>query len=829
MGVTVAEYDFKEIEARWQREWASRSAFAAHEPSSREDKAYVLVMFPYPSGDLHMGHLRNYTIGDVVARYRRMLGRNVLNPMGWDAFGLPAEQAAIDHGVHPREMTMKAVGNYKRQLKASGISYDWDREVNTSTPEYYRWTQWIFLKLYEMGLVYKRDAPVNWCPTHGVLANEEASDGTCWRCAQPVVKRNLSQWFIRTTEFADELLADIEGLNDWPENYKTMQRNWIGRSEGTRITFEIPDVCEKVEVFTTRADTLFGVTFLSIAPEHPLAEKLAQAGGKADELAAFRAKLTSVSAIERGAEEREKEGVNLGVKVRHPLTGAEVFIFAADYVLMEYGTGVVMGVPAHDTRDFAFATKYGIPIVSVVKPPEGVDGGECYTGYGVMFDSGKYSGMTSADGIAALNTDLAQAGIGGGTVQYKLRDWLVSRQRYWGVPIPVVHCEHCGHVPVPFEDLPVLLPETVAFNAETDSRLASNREFIETKCPECGGPAQREADTMSTFMCSSWYYLRYTDPKNASAPFDSATCNAWMPVDFYIGGKEHVVGHMLYSRFICHALNRAGMLNFREPFLRYFSQGILYKDGAKMSKSRGNVVSIDHFLDRYGADTGRMISLFWGPPDRDVEWQEGGVGGCFRFLKRLYTFFSDTWEQVEGAGEADTSDESPEAKALQSALHAGIRDITTALEAWSFNIVISSLMVLFNQLSEQWDALPDARKSDANLRAMMNAALRIFPILLSPIAPHLAEELWAVSGGEGFAMHASWPKHDARFLQVSEVEYGISVNGKPRARIIMPVDAADADIEKAALADEKVKQHMEGKTLVKILVVRGRLVNIVVK
>jgi len=825
----VAEYDFKRIEKHWQREWADRQAFAANPHVNREDKAYVLVMFPYPSGDLHMGHLRNYTIGDVVARYRRLQGKNVLNPMGWDAFGLPAEQSAIDKGIHPRELTNTAVENYRRQLISAGIAYDWSREINTSTPEYYRWTQWLFLKLYELGLVYKKDAPVNWCSEHGVLANEEAADGTCWRCGKPVVRRNLSQWFVRTTAFAEELLAGLDEVVHWPENIRAMQRNWIGRSEGTSIKFRIPAIGETIEVFTTRADTLYGVTFVSIAPEHPLAERLAEAGGTKRELAALRERAAKQTAIERGAEEREKEGIDLGVGIRHPLTGGDVAVFAADYVLMEYGTGIVMGVPAHDTRDFAFAEKYGIPIVRVIKEADGSEPELPFTGYGRMADSGKYTGLSSEEGIARLNEDLAAQDLGGATVEYKLRDWLVSRQRYWGVPIPIINCEKCGHVPVAYEDLPVLLPEKVEFSADTDARLAANREFIETTCPRCGGKAEREADTLSTFMCSSWYYLRFTDPHNDKAAFDPEICNAWMPVDNYIGGKEHVVGHMLYSRFICHALNRAGILSFREPFARYFSQGILYKDGAKMSKSRGNVVSIDHFLDRYGADTARMISLFWGPPERDVEWQEGGVGGCFRFLKRLHAFFTATWPGVAQAGAPDYGDSSGEARRILAIVHGGVRDITRMMDKWRYNTVISSLMGFLNHLSEFWDGLPEEKRSGKNVQALMREALLVYIRLLSPIAPHLSEELWHIAGQEGFVMHSRWPEYDERFLQISEVEYGISVNGKPRSRVTVPVDTPDAELEKLALADENIQRHIAGKQVAKVIVIRDRLVNIVVK
>ena len=822
-------HDFKEVEQRWQQKWADARAFAAEDFARDRKKAYVLVMFPYPSGDIHMGHLRNYAIGDVVARYRRMQGCNVLNPMGFDAFGLPAEQAAIDRGVHPRDWTNEAITTYRRQLVATGISYDWERMVNTSEPEYYRWTQWLFLKLYELGLVYKKDSPVNWCPEHGVLADEEAADGTCWRCEQPVVRRELSQWFVRTTAFAEELLAGLEQLPGWPERIKAMQRNWIGRSEGTSIAFEIPALDEQVEVFTTRADTLFGVTFMTIAPEHPLAERLADAGGTRAQLLEFREKVMRQTSIDRSAQEREKEGLDLGVMARHPLTGDDIPILAADYVLMEYGTGVVMGVPAHDTRDYAFAKKYGLEIVRVIEPTDEEDDALPYTGYGVMVNSGDFDGKSSAEGIGLLNRRLAGLRRGGARVQYKLRDWLVSRQRYWGVPIPLVHCEKCGWQPVPAEDLPVLLPEEVAFSAGDTARLANSPEFVNTTCPECGAPASRETDTLSTFMDSAWYYLRYCDPANDRAAFEPGKVGYWMPVDDYIGGKEHTVGHMLYSRFVCHALYRAGVIVFKEPFTSFFSQGILYKDGAKMSKSRGNVVSVDHFLERYGADTARMISLFWGPADRDVEWQEGGVEGCARFLKRLYNFFAEVWPQVADSVQVPQEAKDGLTRELLRVKHLAVRDVTANMNGWRFNTTVSSLMTFLNQLSETWEEASGSARKDNEHRALMRDALLTIIRLLSPISPHLAEELWSLAGQEGFVMHASWPECDLRYIEEEQIEYGVTVNGKLRSRIALPAGTPEEEVRKAALADEKLRKHVEGRQVLRVVVVPGRVVNIVVK
>ncbi|OPX23043.1 MAG: leucine--tRNA ligase [Planctomycetales bacterium 4484_113] len=825
----MKQYDFKQMEKRWQRKWAEARAFAAQDFATDRKKAYVLVMFPYPSGDIHMGHLRNYAIGDVVARYRRMQGYNVLNPMGFDAFGLPAEQAAIDRGVHPREWTNQAVSTYRRQLIAAGISYDWDRMVNTSEPAYYRWTQWLFLKLYELGLVYKKDSPVNWCPEHGVLANEEAADGTCWRCGRPVVRRQLSQWFVRTTAFAEDLLAGLDELPGWPERIRLMQRNWIGRSEGTGVIFEIPALTESIEVFTTRADTLFGVTFVSIAPEHPLAERLADIGGTREDLAEFREKVMRQTSIDRSAEEREKEGLDLGVTALHPLTGREIPILAADYVLMEYGTGVVMGVPAHDTRDFAFAKKYGLDIVRVIEPLDAEDDILPYTGYGVMVNSGDLDGKSSSEGIALLNQRLAGAQLGGPKVQYKLRDWLVSRQRYWGVPIPLVHCEKCGWQPVPEEDLPVLLPEEVTFSAGDTARLANNPKFVSAICPRCGGPANRETDTLSTFMDSAWYYLRFCDPHNDRAPFDGSKIEYWMPVDNYIGGKEHTVGHMLYSRFVCHSLHRAGIIKFKEPFRNFFSQGILYKDGAKMSKSRGNVVSVDHFLEHYGADTARMISLFWGPPDRDVEWQEGGVEGCARFIKRAYGFFAEVWQQVSDAPQPPDQVKSQTAREILRIRHLAVKDITASMDEWHFNTTVSSLMIFLNQLTEVWQEAPAEVQQDNENRALMKEALLALVKLLSPMAPHLAEELWALADQEGFVMHAAWPTYDERHLKQKEIEYGITVNGKLRGRITLPATVTENRARDAALADERIRKQLKGRKVMRVIVVPGRVINIVAK
>lgn len=823
----MLEYDFTQIERKWQKKWADAQAFRAVDFHPEKPKGYVLVMFPYPSGDLHMGHLRNYAIGDAVARYYFMTGHNVLNPMGFDAFGLPAEQAAIRRGIHPRDWTEEAIKTYRRQLEQAGFCYDWDRLVNTSTPHYYKFTQWIFLKLYELGLVYRKEAPVNFCEEHGVLADEEAPNGKCWQCDREVDRKMLSQWFIRTTEFADELLLGLNELEGWPERVKVMQANWIGRKVGTAINFEIPCIGKSVEVFTTRIDTIFGVTFLVIAPEHKLAEEIAKVSGKLDELSSFRKRLLRVPVVERSAEEREKEGIFLDAFALHPLTGAQLPIWAADYVLMEYGTGVVMGVPAHDTRDFQFAKKYELPILEVVKPSEVQSSELPFTDFGVMTNSDKFTGMKSEDGIKALNQYLEEKGLGGPKVQYRMRDWLVSRQRYWGVPIPMVWCDTCGPVPEKYENLPVLLPENVEFTATMTGRLATNEDFVRTTCPNCGKPARRETDTMSTFVDSAWYFLRYCDPKNENEPFRKELVDYWMPVDEYIGGIEHAVGHLLYARFMCHALNRAGMISFKEPFKRLFTQGMLYKDGAKMSKSKGNVVSVDLFLQKYGADTARMISLFWGPPERDVEWQEGGVDGCFRFLKRLYSFFTSVFPEVKDSPLIDMETLDDICKDLLYIIHSGINDVTEDMNSWHFNTAISSLMVLFNQLSDRWATLTERQKSSPNVRAIFKEGLLTLIKLLSPISPHISEELWEFAGQEGFIMHASWPVADKRFLAKSCVEYGICINGKPRSEMSVPVDATDEQIRELALSQPKIKSLIARKSVIRVIVVPGRLVNIV--
>ncbi len=829
----MIEYDSAKIEAKWQRRWAQANAFCAKDFDAERKKRYVLVMFPYPSGDLHMGHLRNYTIGDVVARYYRMLGYNVLNPMGFDAFGLPAEQAAIDRQVHPRDWTNEAIKTHKRQLEQAGFSYDWARMVNTSSPDYYKFTQWIFLKLFEMGLVYRREAPVNWCEEHGVLADEEAPEGRCWRCGEIVHAKMLSQWFIKTTEFADELLRGIEALNEWPERVRVMQRNWIGRSMGTEVKFYIPAINKSVEVFTTRADTLFGVTFLAFAPEHNLAEELAKIGGKLDEFTSFREAVNKVSTIERFAEEKEKSGIYLGLNAVHPLTGEEIPLYCADYVLMEYGTGVVMGVPAHDTRDFLFAKKYELPIIKVIERNEDSSNeGEAelpYTGYGVMVNSNEFSGKKSEEGIRELNTLIESKGLGGAKVQYRMRDWLVSRQRYWGVPIPIVWCDNCGAVPEKYDNLPVILPENVEFTATPSGRLATNPDFVRTVCPNCGRSAKRETDTMSTFVDSAWYFLRYCDPKSEKEPFRKELVDYWMPVDEYIGGIEHAVGHLLYSRFICYALNRAGVISFKEPFRRLFTQGMLYKDGAKMSKSKGNVVSVDHFLQKYGSDTARMISLFWGPPERDVEWQEGGVEGCFRFIKRLFNFFVSTWDYVKDATSVNLENPSDQEKEFLHIIHSGIYDVTETLNNWHFNTTVSSLMILFNRLSDAWGKLSDKQKGLMSLRFLLKEALLTLLKLLSPISPHVAEELWEFSGQSGFVMHAEWPKYDERFLKRAEIEYGISINGKPRSTITVQLGTDLEDVRRLALEEPKVKSLVAGKKVIRVIVVPDRLVNIVVR
>ena len=819
-----------EIERKWQEKWHEESLYQTS-LNRQKPEYYVLEMFPYPSGNLHMGHVRNYSIGDVIARFKMMQGYNVLHPMGWDAFGMPAENAAIKNGIHPANWTWSNIDNMRRQQQELGLSYDWSREVATCHPEYYRWTQWLFLLFLERGLAYKKKASVNWCDEcNTVLANEQVIDGHCWRCDSAVVKKDLEQWFFRITDYADRLLEDLDELKGWPERVKTMQENWIGRSEGAEFSFDLPELGEKIPVYTTRQDTVFGVSYVVLAPEHPLVEKMI--AGRPEEAAvrAFVEKVRSMNEISRTSSETEKEGIFTGVYAVHPFTGEPVPVWVANYVLYEYGTGAVMGVPAHDERDWIFAGKYGLP-KKVVVQPEGqifdvasMEG--AYDGAGVLVDSGRFSGLSNEAAKSAIASWLEDQGVGTRRVNYRLRDWLVSRQRYWGAPIPVIYCPECGVVPVPQEDLPVLLPENVRFDAGVVSPLADAEEFVKCKCPKCGADARRETDTMDTFICSSWYYLRYTDPRNTQAPFDMGKGDYWMPVDQYIGGIEHAILHLLYSRFFTKVLKDAGLINANEPFKNLLTQGMVLKDGSKMSKSKGNVVAPGEIVEKYGADTARLFILFAAPPERDLEWSDQGVEGAFRFLGRFWRIMLHyaQFMPAEENGEYAPEQLEKEAKELRRALHGTIKKVTEDVEQrFNFNTAISSIMELVNAMY----ALKEEPKAQVSglAQELVSSSLR----LIAPFAPHMAEELWQLTGGNGSVHKQSWPVYDEAALQVEEVELVLQINGKVRDKIIVPVGLNAAELESLAMSQERVQQAIGDKKVVKVICVPQKLVNIVVK
>lgn len=822
------KYIPKEIESKWQAAWAADKAFAS-EMNRQKPEYYVLEMFPYPSGNLHMGHVRNYSIGDVIARFKRMQGYNVLHPMGWDAFGMPAENAAIKHGIHPSKWTWENIANMRRQQQELGLSYDWAREVATCHPDYYRWTQWLFLLLYNRGLAYKKKAAVNWCDDcNTVLANEQVIDGRCWRCDSVVVKKELEQWFLRITDYADRLLADLSELKGWPERVKTMQENWIGRSVGAEFSFKLAEGAGEIPVYTTRQDTVFGVTYIVLAPEHPLVEQLIAGKETQEPVRAFVDRVRKLSEINRTSTDTEKEGMFTGAYALHPFTGEQVPIWIANYVLFEYGTGAVMGVPAHDERDWQFATKYGLGKKVVIQPQGESLSIETMTGAyddsGVMVNSGEFSGLENEAGKEAIADWFEKQGIGKRRVNYRLRDWLISRQRYWGAPIPIIYCPHCGVVPVPEKDLPVMLPEDVSFDTGSVSPLAKAESFVNCTCPVCGQKARRETDTMDTFICSSWYYMRYTSPESITSPFDSQKANYWMPVDQYIGGIEHAILHLLYSRFFTKVLKDANLINVNEPFKNLLTQGMVIKDGAKMSKSKGNVVSPEEIVQRYGADTARLFILFAAPPERDLEWSDQGVEGAYRFLNRLWRIAAYCAPQISQEEKYDHTALSKEEKELRRILHVTIKKVADDVEErFNFNTAISAIMELVNamyQFKEQTTA-----PNPGLLRETVSALVR----MLAPFAPHIAEELWHEAGFVGSVHNQSWPAFDAEAVKVDEVEVVLQVNGKVRGKIIAPFGIDAQALEKLAMGQEKVQSLIEGKQVVKVICVPQRLVNIVVK
>ncbi len=841
------------VEAKWQKTWADTRAFAVTEDGSKK-KYYLLEMFPYPSGRIHMGHVRNYSIGDVVARFKTLQGYNVLHPMGWDAFGMPAENAAIQHGTHPAKWTYENIDNMRSQLKRMGFSYDWDREFATCDVDYYKWEQLVFLKMLERGLAYKKSSSVNWCgKCQTVLANEQVDDGGCWRCDSEVEQKELEQWFFKITDYAEELLNWTERLPGWPERVLTMQQNWIGRSIGCEIDFPLEGGGEAIRVFTTRADTLYGATFMSLAPEHPLAERLVTPGQR-EAVEGFLSRVRKQDKEQRTSDELEKEGVFTGSYCINPVTGQKIPVYLANFVLMDYGTGAVMAVPTHDQRDFEFARKYGLEMRVVIQPdgepldPRTME--RAFEGSGILVNSGPFDGLANEEAKEAIATQLEEKGLGTKSVKYRLRDWGVSRQRYWGTPIPVIYCDSCGAVPVPEKDLPVILPHDVAFTGEGGSPLAKLESFLKVDCPRCGSPARRETDTFDTFVESSWYFARYTSPDDTGGPIDREAARYWLPVDQYIGGIEHAVMHLLYARFFTKVLRDLGMLDLDEPFANLLTQGMvcmetrscpthgwLYPEEAadgkcakcgeaavlgrneKMSKSKKNVVDPDALIASYGADTARLFSLFAAPPEKDLEWNEQGVEGCYRFLHRVWRGVQDNLELIRGA-EIPAVAEGP-ARELRRATHRTIRKVTEDIDGrFHFNTAIASVMELVNAIY----AFEGKPEHPGVLREALEAVVR----LLAPFVPHICHELWEGLGHAEPLAAAGWPAWDAEALVVDEVLLVVQVNGKVRGKVTVPAGADDEALRQAALAEPNVARTLEGQTVRKVIVIPGRLVNVVV-
>ena len=832
----------QEIEKKWQKVWEETGAFKTPDESDKP-KYYALSMFPYPSGKLHMGHVRNYTITDVIARFKKAQGYNVLHPMGWDSFGLPAENAAMKHGADPEKWTVENIAYMTKQLKMLGLSYDWDREVTTCKPDYYKWTQWLFLQLYKKGLVYKKEAAVNWCNECGtVLANEQVIDGKCWRCDHEVEKKYLSQWFVKITDYAEVLLDDLDKLPGWGDNVKTMQANWIGKSQGAIFRFPVVDAPdgEKIDVpvYTTRPDTVHGITYLVVAPEYKDIEKLTTPENK-EAVEAYRANARKMTEIERLSTERVKTGVPLGTHCKNPFNGEIFPLWTADYALVEYGTGAVMAVPTHDTRDFDFAKKYNLPMKVVITPhpssghpiPQGaMDLTEAYTEPGVLINSGEFDGMGNEEAKKAITEKAVKEGFGEFKTQYRLRDWLISRQRYWGAPIPVVYCEKCGIQPVPEEQLPVLLPKDVDFSVVGKSPLLTSKTFLETTCPCCGGKATRETDTMDTFICSSWYYLRYADAKNDKMPFAKDKVNHWLPVDQYVGGIEHAILHLLYSRFFTKALRDLGLLDFDEPFKNLLTQGMVLKDGSKMSKSKGNTVDPDEIFENYGADTARLFILSDSPPARDFDWSDAGVEGCYKFLNRVWRLVASNANDIslEDASlfthHASLKKENDD---LVRCVHIAIKGITNDISNdFQFNTVISKYRELTNAIYE-WRG----KKSqlDAEDKSVMSFAIVTLLKLMSPVAVHLTEEAWHDLGATTSIHDEPWCKWDENLAKASSITLVVQVNGKVKDKIEADEASTEDELKALAMNSEKVKELTDGKTIVKTIVVPKKLVNIVVK
>src|SRR6266513_692040 len=826
--MSTDRYPFREIEAKWQRAWEERKQFSATEDPSRP-KFYCLEMFPYPSGRIHMGHVRVYAIGDLLARFKWMRGFNVLHPMGWDAFGLPAENAAIEHGVHPAIWTYENIDYMRGQLRKMGISYDWDREVTTCDPAYYRWEQLIFIRMLERGLAYRKRSTVNWCPScQTVLANEQVEDGRCWRCASEVTPREIDGWFFKITAYADELLAWCDKLPGWPERVLTMQRNWIGRSEGAEFDLPVAGRVDlKVRVFTTRQDTVFGMTYAVLAPEHPLVDRLVTDAREREAVAAFRAEEAKQSEIERLAADRPKRGFRLKTPVVNPFTGAEVPLFLADYVLMAYGTGAIMAVPGEDQRDWDFAREHGLPIVETTMRPRGF-AGEAYTGDGVKINSGFLDGLTVAEAKRRAIDWLRERSLGEAKINYRLRDWGISRQRYWGAPIPVLYCDACGMVPEAEANLPVILPRDVQLSGKGGSPLADVAHFVNARCPKCGGPARRETDTMDTFVESSWYFFRYCSPRYEGGMVERRVAEYWMPVDQYIGGIEHAVLHLLYARFYTKVLRDLGLVNVDEPFTALLSQGMVIKGGAKMSKSKGNVVSDDYVRDKYGADTGRLFELFAAPPEKDLEWNDQGIEGASRFLNRVWRFVLAHLDELRSAPSAASPHPSLDiGRAFRRTIHATIQRVTDDIEHdFHFNTAISAIMELVNALYA-FDTAALDRVPAGERGRLLREAVETVLLLLGPFCPHVTEELWSQLGHATSLFKQPWPSADTEALRKNEVTVVVQVDGKVRGRLTVDVDAAEERVRQLALDDEKVRPWVASRRVAKVVVVPNRLVNIV--
>lgn len=835
------KYPFHEIEPAWQQWWDEHQTFKCDTGDTSREKFYCLTMFPYPSGSMHVGHGRNYIMGDVLTRFKMMNGINVLSPMGWDAFGLPAENAAKKYHVHPKDWTIKNIGQMKKQIRSWGVGYDWDREIATCHPEYYRWTQWIFLQAYKLNVAYQKEAPVNWCPLCTNLANEEVTaDGKCDRCGRPVEKKNLKQWFFRITQYADRLLKDLDMLDQWPEKVRQMQANWIGKSEGARVMFRVTETGDECPVYTTRPDTIFGVTFMAIAPDHPLLEKFLPGSPHEKEVRAFCDKQALIPAAERASDATAKEGIFTGFHVTNPYNGDEkIQLWVTNYVLMDYGTGAVMAVPTHDQRDFDFAKAYHLPLKVVIQNAEKNLQADAMTAAyeeeGTLVNSAPFDGFKNTEAIQAITQLGVDKGFAEFTTNFRIRDWNVARQRYWGAPIPIVHCPTCGTVPVPEDQLPVRLPDDVDFaSTEQGNPLARHEGFVNTTCPTCGGPAKRETDTLAQWLCSCWYFLRYIDPRNEHAAFDPELEKRWMPVDQYIGGVEHAVLHLLYSRFVVKILYDAGSCSCVEPFKALFTQGMICKrsdkDGKlyKMSKSVGNTVSPDELIANYGADTVRLYTLFIGPPELDAEWQDAGIQGPFRFLNRLWR---KAWEAKSFVPEKDAPVDmaalNPDERELYRKLHQTLQTVTDAIEnGFRFNTAIAQFMELMNAVDKAKITAESSPAAKAALREVLVTLAR----MMTPFAPHISEELWKEFGGEpAGVMNAGWPKVNIEATKADSIEVVLQINGKMRGKVSLPAGVTPAEMEAAARSDANVQKFLEGLTIVKVIAVPGKLINIVAK